>query len=58
MKLFYLVTVSEGGRRIERAIFYDQCEALYFVEKRRKQGYYVEIDIKTFLEPDKFEEDN
>lgn len=57
MFIRYLVTVCEGNRRVERMLFSDQDSALVFVDQRRKQGYYVTVDIKTLLEADKYEEE-
>ena len=55
MYIRYLVTVLEGNKRVERMLFPDRNSALVFVDQRRKQGYYVTVDIKTLLEPDKGE---
>ena len=37
----YLVIVSDRGTIIEKMIFSYRDEALYHVERRRKQGYVV-----------------
>ena len=57
MFIRYLVSVCEGNRRVERMLFPDRDSALVYVDQRRKQGYYVTVDIKTLLEADKYEEE-
>ena len=40
----YLVTVYEDDKRLERVIFEYRESAVFFAERRRKQGYRVHID--------------
>ena len=37
----YLVTVADNNIRLERIVFSNYDVAVYFVERRRKQGYVV-----------------
>lgn len=39
----YLVIVSDNGNIIEKMVFSYRDEALYYLEGRRKQGYFVTI---------------
>lgn len=39
----YLVIVSDDGTIIEKMVFLYRDEALYYLECRRKQGYFVTI---------------
>ena len=39
----YLVIVSDEGAIIEKMVFSYRDEALYYLECRRKQGYFVTI---------------
>lgn len=39
----YLVIVSDNGNIIEKMVFSYRDEALYYLECRRKQGYFVTI---------------
>ena len=39
----YYITVSDDNRVLERIIFSYYDVAMYFVERRRKQGYTVTI---------------
>ena len=39
----YLVIVSDNGTIIEKMVFSYRDEALYYLECRRKQGYFVII---------------
>lgn len=39
----YLVTVSDDNISLERIIFSYYDEAIFFAERRRKQGYFVTI---------------
>ena len=39
----YLVIVSDDGNIIEKMVFSYRDEALYYLECRRKQGYFVTI---------------
>lgn len=40
----YLVIVSDNGTIIEKITFSYRDEALYYLECRRKQGYFVTIE--------------
>ena len=39
----YYVTVCDGEQVLERVIFTYRDEALYYADKRRKQGYVVTV---------------
>ncbi len=39
----YLIIVSDNGIIIEKMVFSYRDEALYYLECRRKQGYFVTI---------------
>lgn len=39
----YLVIVADNGNIIEKMIFTYRDEALYYLECRRKQGYFVTL---------------
>ena len=39
----YKIEVSDGTRILEKIIFTYRDEAIYFAEKRRKQGYTVTL---------------
>ena len=39
----YLVTVKDSENVLEYVVFSYRDEALYFADKRRKQGYFVTI---------------
>lgn len=41
----YLVETFEHDRRIESVLFTDRDRALYFAERRRKQGYNATVKI-------------
>ena len=41
----YLVEVFDNGLRIESALFSERDRALYFAERRRKQGYRVVVKL-------------
>ena len=43
----YLVIVSDNGIIIEKMVFSYRDEALYYLECRRKQGYFV--TLKTIV---------
>ena len=40
----YLVIVSDNGNIIEKMVFSYRDEALYYLECRRKQGYFVTLE--------------
>lgn len=41
----YYVTVSDNNQILEKVIFDDRDRALYFAERRRKQGYTVTVKV-------------
>lgn len=41
--MHYLLIVADGETLLEKILFTYRDEALYFAEKRRKQGYVVTI---------------
>lgn len=43
----YLITVSDNTIILERIVFSYRDEALFYAEKRRKQGYIVMIKTIT-----------
>lgn len=43
----YYVTVSDSSRILEKVLFDDRDRALYFAERRRKQGYIVTVEVIT-----------
>lgn len=43
----YLITVSDENKVLERIVFSYYDIAMYFVERRRKQGYTVTIKTIT-----------
>lgn len=44
----YLVIVSDNNGIIEKAVFSYRDEALYYLECRCKQGYFVSIKLINF----------
>ena len=40
----YLIIVSDNGNIIEKMVFSYRDEALYYLECRRKQGYFVTLE--------------
>ena len=49
----YLIIVSDKGTIIEKLVFTYRDEAIYFVERRRKQGYFVTIKSIELSEKEK-----
>ena len=49
----YLVIVTDDGIIIEKMVFSYRDEALYYLECRRKQGYFVTIKSIKLLEKEK-----
>ena len=49
----YLVIVTDEGIIIEKMVFSYRDEALYYLECRRKQGYFVTIKSIKLLEKEK-----
>jgi hypothetical protein len=41
----YYITVSDSTQVLEKVIFDDRDRALYFAERRRKQGYTVTVKV-------------
>ena len=41
----YFIEVSDGSRVLERIIFSEYDLAMYFVDRRRKQGYTVTVKL-------------
>lgn len=41
----YFVTVSDSNQILEKVLFDDRDRALYFAERRRKQGYIVTVKV-------------
>lgn len=41
----YYVTVSDNNQILEKVIYDDRDRALYFAERRRKQGYTVTVKV-------------
>ena len=50
MSYYYLVTVSDEIRSLERVVFTYRDEAVFFANRRRKQGYIVTIKPITNTE--------
>ena len=49
----YLVIVTDDGIIIEKMVFSYRDEALYYLECRRKQGYFVTLKSVVLLEKEK-----
>lgn len=43
----YYVTVSDETRVLGKVLFDDRDLALYFAERRRKEGYIVTVEVIT-----------
>ena len=41
----YFIEVSDGNKVLERIIFSEYDSAMHFVERRRKQGYTVTVEV-------------
>ena len=41
----YYITVSDNKQILEKVIYDDRDKALYFTERRRKQGYTVTVKV-------------
>ena len=41
----YYITVSDSSQILEQLIYDDRDRALYFAERRRKQGYTVTVKV-------------
>ena len=41
----YYITVSDNKQILEKVIYDDRDMALYFAERRRKQGYIVTVKV-------------
>ena len=43
----YYIEISDGNRILEKIIFTEYDAAMYFVDRRRKQGYTVTVKTIT-----------